>query len=378
MRGANNIPIHGTAPSPPPAPLNFFLGRRALITGITGQIGSYLAEYLLSLGYEVHGLLRRTSLPSTSRIEHIRDSLQLHYGDLTDPASLFRLLDRLQPAEIYNLAAQSHVKVSFEAPASTADATGQGFLNLLEAAQLMCPSARVYQASSSEQFGNACPNQFPITEATPFRPASPYAAAKQFAHNLSRIYRESFGMFVACGIVFNTESPRRGLNFVTRKITHGVARIAAGTDPAPLRLGNLDATRDWQHARDTVRGIHAILQQKQPDDFILASGRETSVREFLRLAFFARGIPIEFRGQGEHEHAIVSPSAKFSHVAYEPAQTVAVIDPYYQRPTDVQRLCGDSSKAREQLGWVPEITLERLIVEMVQADVRAIKQGAAA
>lgn len=350
--------------------------RRALITGITGQIGSYLAEYLLSAPagqqYEVHGVLRRTSTPSTTRIDHIRDSLQLHYADLTDPASLYRVLARVQPDEIYNLAAQSHVKVSFETPASTADATGQGFLNLLEAAQQICPGARVYQASSSEQFGNVHLSLFPITEHHPFRPASPYAAAKTFAHNLARVYRESFGMFVACGIVFNTESPRRGINFVTRKITQGVARIATGRDRTPIKLGNLDATRDWMHARDTVRGIHAILQQKEAEDFVLATGVETSVREFLKMAFYWMGIPIEFRGKGKHEHAVVTADADLPHVACEKSQIVAVIDEYYYRPNDVQRLRGDSSKAREKLGWSPEISLEELIQKMVLEDHCAI------
>lgn len=345
--------------------------KHALITGITGQIGSYLAEYLLSLGYSVHGLVRRTSTSSTSRIDHIRDSLQLHYGDICDPASLIRLLDRVQPAEIYNLAAQSHVKVSFEAPCSTNDATGTGFLNLLEAAQFACPQARIYQASSSEQFGNASASDFPITEATPFRPASPYACSKQFAHNLARVYRDSFGMFVACGIVFNTESPRRGLNFVTRKITHGVARLSTGRDSAPIKLGNLDATRDWMHARDCVRGIHAILQQKRADDFVLATGKEASVREFLQMAFAARGMAIEFRGQGKHEHAVIVDSDHSGDSVAKIGQTVAVIDEYHHRPNDVRRLRGDASKAAGQLGWAPRVKLSELVDEMVSEDLKA-------
>lgn len=349
--------------------------RRALITGITGQIGSYLAEHLLGpehhtyVGprYEVHGTIRRTSTPSTTRIDHIRDLLHLHYADLTDPASLYRVLARVQPDEIYNLAAQSHVKVSFEAPCSTADATGAGFLNLLEAAQFVCPKARIYQASSSEQFGNTRAEEFPITEKTPFRPASPYAASKVFAHNLARVFRESYGMFVACGIVFNTESPRRGNNFVTRKITQGIARIAAGRDSSPIKLGNLDATRDWMHAKDCVRGIHAILQHKEPDDFVLATGRETSVRDFLRLACEQEGIPIDFRGQGLYEHASVTGFGPRT------GQTIATIDPYYYRPCDVQRLRGDSSKARELLGWQPEISLEQLVAEMVASDMKELE-----
>lgn len=312
---------------------------RALITGITGQDGSYLAELLLAKGYEVHGIIRRSSTFSTGRIEHIYDRLHLHYGDVTDGSSLCRLVRTIHPDEVYNLAAQSHVRVSFDQPSYTANATGLGTLALLEAVRDVAPEARVYQASSSEQFGN---EPAPQSEATAFRPRSPYACAKVFAHHIAVNYRESYGLHVSCGILFNHESPRRGETFVTRKIAQAVARITAGKQDR-VALGNLDARRDWGFAGDYVGAMWLMLQQERPDDYVIATGETHSVREFLDVACDRVGL---------------DPKAIVEH------------DPRYDRPAEVDCLLGDASKAKAALGWSPRVGFVDLVHMMVDAEVR--------
>jgi len=321
--------------------------RRALITGITGQDGSYLAELLLAKGYEVHGLMRRSSSFSTGRIEHLyRDPheedvrLFLHYSDLSDSSSLITILNRVKPDEVYNLGAQSHVKVSFDMPEFTADATGMGTLRLLEALRHAGWPVRFYQAGSSEMFGLV--QERPQRETTPFYPRSPYAVAKVFAHWMTIQYREAHGLFATNGILFNHESPRRGATFVTRKITRGIAAILAGTEDK-LYLGNLDARRDWGYAPEYVEAMWRMLQHDRPDDFVVATGEMHSVREFARLAFATVGLDWE------------------DHV---------VVDPRYFRPTEVDELCGDATKAREVLGWRPRTTFPELVRIMVEADLR--------
>jgi GDPmannose 4,6-dehydratase len=313
--------------------------KRALITGITGQDGSYLAELLLAKGYEVHGIIRRSSTFSTGRIEHLYDRLHLHYGDVTDGSGLYSLLRTLQPNEVYNLAAQSHVRVSFDQPSYTANATGLGTLALLEAVRDVAPAARVYQASSSEQFGN---EPAPQSEQTAFRPRSPYACAKAFAHHIAVNYRESYGLHVSCGILFNHESPRRGETFVTRKIAQAVAKIAAGKQEK-LALGNLDAQRDWGFAGDYVEAMWLMLQQERPDDYVIATGETHSVREFLAIAC---------------ERVGLNPAAIVTH------------DPRYDRPAEVDCLLGDASKARRALGWSPRVDFRDLVHMMVDEEVR--------
>jgi GDPmannose 4,6-dehydratase len=315
--------------------------RKALITGITGQDGSYLAELLLDKGYEVHGLVRRSSSFNTWRIDHIRDRLVLHYGDLVDQNSLVRTLEAIGPDEIYNLAAQSHVKVSFEMPEYTTDVTAIGVLRVLDAARDLGLQTRVYQAGSSEMFGLV--QETPQTEKTPFHPRSPYAVSKVFGHWMSVNYREGYGMHVSNGILFNHESPRRGENFVTRKITMGVAAIKQGR-AKELRLGNLDAKRDWGFAGDYVEGMWRILQQDTPDDYVIATGETHSVREFCQEAFSHVGLDWE----------------EFVHV-----------DPKYFRPAEVDLLLGDASKAQRVLGWKPKVTFEELVRLMVDADLEA-------
>jgi len=319
--------------------------KRALVTGITGQDGSYLAELLLAKGYEVHGLMRRSSSFSTGRIEHLyRDPheedvrLFLHYSDLSDSSSLITILNRVKPDEVYNLGAQSHVKVSFDMPEFTADATGMGTLRLLEALRHAEWPVRFYQAGSSEMFGLV--QERPQRETTPFYPRSPYAVAKVFAHWMTIQYREAHGLFATNGILFNHESPRRGATFVTRKITRGIAAILAGTEDK-LYLGNLDARRDWGYAPEYVEAMWRMLQHDQPDDFVVATGEMHSVREFARLAFATVGLDWE------------------DHV---------VVDPRYFRPTEVDELCGDATKAREVLGWRPRTTFPELVRIMVEAD----------
>ena len=321
--------------------------RRALITGITGQDGSHLAELLLSKGYEVHGMVRRASSFNTGRIDHLyRDPheadvrMLLHYGDLTDASQLARLIRTVEPDEIYNLAAQSHVKVSFDQPEYTGDVDGLGVTRMLEAIRETGVETRFYQASSSEMFGSSPP---PQNEETPLQPRSPYAVAKLYAHWITRNYREAYGLFAVSGILFNHEGERRGETFVTRKITRGVAQIAGGKQDK-LYLGNLDARRDWAHARDCVRAIHLMLQQDTPRDYVIGTGEAHSVREFCEVAFGLVGLDWQ-------EHVEV--------------------DPRYYRPTEVEDLCSDPSRARDELGWVPEISFEELVRLMLESDLAA-------
>ena len=345
----------------------------ALITGITGQDGSYLAEFLLEKNYEVHGIMRRSSSFNTERIEHlyldewVRDMhrkrlLHLHYGDMTDSSSLNRLIRETQPDEIYNLAAQSHVKVSFDVPEYTAEADAIGTLRLLEAVRIlgMEKKTRIYQASTSELFGKV--QEIPQRETTPFYPRSPYAVAKLYAFWIMKNYRESYGMFTANGILFNHESERRGENFVTRKITLAAARIAAGKQEK-LYLGNLDARRDWGYAPDYVECMWLILQQPNPDDFVIATGEYHSVREFTTLAFSHVGINLRWEGKGVDEKGIDSATGR----------VLVEVDPRFFRPADVEQLLGDPSKAREVLGWNPRKTsFEDLVRIMVESDVKLV------
>jgi len=314
--------------------------KRALITGITGQDGSYLAELLLDKGYEVHGIIRRSSTFSTGRIEHLYDRLHLHYGDVTDGSGLYSLLRKVQPTEVYNLAAQSHVRVSFDQPSYTASATGLGTLALLEAVRDVAPAARVYQASSSEQFGN---EPAPQSEATAFRPRSPYACAKTFAHHIAVNYRESYGLHISCGILFNHESPRRGETFVTRKIARAASQIVKGLQ-ADVTLGNIDARRDWGFAGDYVQAMWLMLQQDTPDDYVIATGESHSVEEFGELAFGSVGLNFQ------------------RHVQF---------DARYYRPAEVDELRGDASKAMAVLGWKPKVSFPALVRMMVAAEMEA-------
>jgi GDPmannose 4,6-dehydratase len=350
--------------------------KRALITGITGQDGSYLAEFLLAKGYEVHGLKRRASSFNTARVDHIFQDphvpaarLHLHHGDLTDAPNLIRLVQQVQPDEIYNLGAQSHVAVSFETPEYTAEVDALGPLRLLEAIRLLGleKKTRFYQASTSELFGQV--HESPQRESTPFHPRSPYGVAKLYGHWITVNYRESYGLYACNGILFNHESPRRGETFVTRKITRGIANIAHGLDPC-LYVGNLDALRDWGHARDYVRMQWLMLQQAEAEDFVIATGVQHSVREFILLAARELGIAMRFEGEGLHEVGIV---AGLSDPPRTPAlrvgDVIVRVDPRYLRPAEVHTLLGDASRAREKLGWKPEVTLEQMVQEMMAADV---------
>ncbi|MCG5548934.1 GDP-mannose 4,6-dehydratase [Halorhodospira halochloris] len=356
--------------------------KKALITGITGQDGSYLAEFLLSKGYEVHGIKRRASSFNTERVDHIyqdpHDPDQrfiLHYGDLTDTSNLTRILQEVQPDEVYNLAAQSHVAVSFEAPEYTADVDALGTLRLLEAIRLlgMEKRTRFYQASTSELYGLV--QETPQNEATPFYPRSPYAAAKLYAYWIVVNYREAYGLYACNGILFNHESPRRGETFVTRKITRGLAHIAQGLDER-LYLGNLDALRDWGHARDYVRMQWLMLQQEQPGDFVIATGQQCSVREFVRLSARELGIELAFHGEGAEEYAVVTAVHGDDAPGVAVGDVIVEVDPRYFRPTEVETLLGDPSKARRELGWEPEISLEAMIREMVAEDLDQAKRHA--
>ena len=357
-------------------------GKVALITGVTGQDGSYLAELLLEKGYVVHGIKRRASLFNTQRIDHLYEDrnfdgarMVLHYGDLSDTSSLTRLIRDIEPGEVYNLGAQSHVKVSFEAPEYTADVDGIGTLRLLEAIRFLGleKKTRFYQASTSELFGLA--QETPQRETTPFHPRSPYGVAKLYAYWITVNYREAYGMFACNGILFNHESPRRGETFVTRKITRGLANIALGIQNC-LYMGNLDALRDWGHARDYARAMWLMLQQNEPEDFVIASGKQHSVREFITWAAADLGITIEFTGSGIDEIGTAT------RVEGDLAPQVAVgdvilrIDPKYFRPAEVDALLGDPTKAKEKLGWLPEITARELCREMVQADHKAARRCA--
>ena len=337
------------------------MSKVALITGITGQDGSYLAELLLGKGYMVHGLVRRASTFGTERIDHIYQDpheaelrLLLHYGDMTDGANLTALLSEIQPDEIYNLAAQSHVKVSFEVPEYTAQVDALGALRLLEAARAVAPRARIYQASTSELFGSAPP---PQSERTPFAPRSPYAVAKLYAHWLMITYREAYDLFLCNGILFNHESPRRGETFVTRKITRAVGRIHAGLQEV-LYLGNLEARRDWGWAPEYVEAMWRMLQQPEPEDFVIATGEARSVREFVEYAFAAAEMPLVWEGQGVAERGLCA----------ETGQVRVEIDPSYYRPAEVDALCGDASRARRVLGWEPQIGFKGLVEEMTRHD----------
>jgi GDPmannose 4,6-dehydratase len=343
-----------------------------LITGITGQDGAYLAELLLAKGYIVHGIKRRASLFNTDRIDHLyRDPhdpnrrMILHYGDLTDATNLIRIVQEVRPDEIYNLAAQSHVAVSFETPEYTANSDALGTLRLLEAIRIcgLQGSTRFYQASSSEMYGKVL--ETPQRETTPFYPRSPYAAAKVYAYWITVNYREAYGLYACNGILFNHESPLRGETFVTRKITRGLARIRSGLDEC-LYLGNLDALRDWGHARDYVRAQWLMLQQDAPSDYVIATGLQHSVRQFVEAAAAALGMTIEWRGQGVDEAGIDTVSGN----------TVVRVDPRYFRPTEVDTLLGDASKARAELGWKPEVGFEALVLEMVREDLALAERDA--
>jgi len=346
--------------------------RRALITGITGQDGAYLAEFLLEKGYEVHGIKRRSSSFNTDRIDHLYQDphakgrrLILHYGDLTDATNLIRIVQAVQPDEVYNLAAQSHVGVSFETAEYTANADAVGTLRLLEAIRILGLERRTrfYQASTSEMFGKVV--ESPQRESTPFYPRSPYGVAKLYGHWITINYREAYGMYACSGILFNHESPIRGETFVSRKITRGLGRIVQGLDEY-LYLGNLDARRDWGHARDYVRAQWLMLQQDQPEDYVIATGEQHSVREFVQRSAAVLGMSIEWRGQGAEEHGVDVTSGR----------TIVKVDPRYFRPTEVDSLLGDASKARTRLGWQPEITFDQLIEEMVRSDLEIARRDA--
>jgi GDPmannose 4,6-dehydratase len=356
--------------------------KTALITGITGQDGSYLAEFLLAKGYEVHGIKRRASLFNTQRIDHIYEDphnpnpkLTLHYGDLSDSSNLTRILKDVQPDEVYNLAAQSHVAVSFEAPEYTADVDALGALRLLEAIRFLGleKKTRFYQASTSELFGLV--QETPQRETTPFYPRSPYAVAKLYSYWITVNYREAYGMYACNGILFNHESPRRGETFVTRKITRGLANIAQGLESC-LYLGNIDALRDWGHAKDYVRMQWLMLQQDMPDDFVIATGKQYSVRQFVTWAAEDLGIELAFAGEGlEETGTVVKVTGDMAH-GVKPGDVIIRIDPRYFRPTEVETLLGDPAKAKEKLGWVPEISTRDMCAEMVQEDLKAAKRYA--
>lgn len=344
----------------------------ALVTGITGQDGSYLTEFLIGKGYQVHGILRRASQPNTQRIEHMyadrathtMGQMILHYGDLTDSTCLVKIINQIQPDEVYNLAAQSHVKISFEIAEYTADVDGVGTLRLLDAIRTcgLTEKIRFYQASTSEMFGKV--QEIPQKETTPFYPRSPYAAAKLYAHWITVNYREAYGMFACSGILFNHESPRRGFNFVTRKISRSVAKIHLGLQEH-MELGNIDSKRDWGHARDYVEGMWLMLQQETPDDYVLATNETHSVREFIEKAFEHVGVEIGWKGSGTDE------------VGFDKADgTVRVtINPKYYRPTEVEFLLGDASKAKKALGWEPRIKFDALVKDMVDSDVAMMKKS---
>jgi len=325
----------------------------ALITGITGQDGSYLAELLLNKGYEVHGIVRRSSLINTHRIDHLYQNVKLHYGDLTDSTNIVRVIQKVQPDEIYNLGAQSHVKVSFEMPEYTADVDAVGTLRILEAVRLlgMEEEVRIYQASTSEMFGLV--QEVPQKETTPFYPRSPYGCAKVYGYWITKNYREAYDMYACTGILFNHESPRRGETFVTRKITQALSKISVGLQEH-LYLGNLDAKRDWGHAKDFVRAMWLMLQQEKPEDYVIATGQQYSVREFVDKAAPYFGMKIEWMGEGEKEVGF----------DWNTKKPIIYVDPKYFRPTEVESLLGDSSKAKKELGWEPEISFDELIEDM--------------
>ncbi|WP_119689957.1 GDP-mannose 4,6-dehydratase [Acinetobacter soli] len=356
--------------------------KKALITGITGQDGSYLAEFLLEKGYEVHGIKRRSSLFNTQRIDHIYQDpheagarLHLHYGDLTDSSNLTRILAEVQPDEVYNLGAQSHVAVSFESPEYTADVDAMGTLRLLEAIRFLGleKKTKFYQASTSELYGLV--QEIPQKETTPFYPRSPYAVAKLYAYWIAVNYREAYGMFACNGILFNHESPRRGETFVTRKITRGLANIAQGLDQC-LYMGNLDSLRDWGHAKDYVRMQWMMLQQDQPEDFVIATGVQYSVRQFIEWSAQELGVTLEFTGTGVEEKGTVVKIEGDKAPALKVGDVVVAVDPRYFRPAEVDTLLGDPTKAKEVLGWIPEITVQEMCAEMVAEDLKEAQRFA--
>jgi len=354
--------------------------KKALITGTTGQDGSYLTEFLLEKGYEVHGLKRRASSFNTQRIDHIYEAHQtenkrfsLHYGDLSDGLNLTRLVHDIEPDEIYNLGAQSHVAVSFETPEYTANVGGLGTLRMLEAIRLsgLGDKTRFYQASTSELYGLA--QETPQTETTPFYPRSPYAVAKLYAHWITVNYRQAYGMYACNGILFNHESPRRGETFVTRKITRGLSNIAQGLEKC-LYIGNLNALRDWGHAKDYVRMQWMMLQQESPEDFVIATGKQISVRDFIHLSAKCLGLTLSFEGRGLEEKAIVTQVQGDNAPAVSVGDVLLRINPRYFRPTEVETLLGDPSKAKEKLGWEPEISVEDMCAEMIEFDLKVAKR----
>jgi len=350
----------------------------ALITGITGQDGSYLAEFLLEKGYTVHGIIRRTSSFNTERIDTAlsnKDKVFLHYGDLTDSSNLIRLIQEIQPTEVYNLGAMSHVAVSFESPEYTADVDAIGTLRLLEAIRIcgLEKTTRFYQASTSELYGLV--QEIPQKETTPFHPRSPYAVAKMYAYWITVNYRESYGMYACNGILFNHESPRRGETFVTRKITRTLSNIAQGLE-SELQLGNMDSLRDWGHAKDYVRMQWMMLQQDQAEDFVIATGKQISVREFVRMSAQELGIELAFSGEGVDEIATVVSVTGDNAPAVNVGDIIVSVNPRYFRPAEVETLLGDPSKAKNVLGWVPQITVEEMCSEMVQHDLSKAKQHA--
>lgn len=355
------------------------MSKIALITGVTGQDGAYLSEFLLKKGYIVHGLKRRSSLFNTDRIDHLyqdphieQRNFILHYGDMTDSTNLIRLIQEIQPDEIYNLAAMSHVQVSFEVPEYTGNADGLGTLRILDAVRLLGleKKTRIYQASTSELYGKV--QEVPQSETTPFYPRSPYAVAKMYAYWITVNYREAYGMYACNGILFNHESPIRGETFVTRKITRATARIALGMQDK-FYLGNLDAQRDWGHAKDYVRMMWMILQAEEAEDWVIATGKTTTVRDFVKFAFAEVGITLEFKGEGIHEKAYVKACAN-PEFAVEIGKEVLAVDPKYFRPTEVDLLIGDPTKANTKLGWTPEYDLENLIKDMMQSDVKLMQK----
>lgn len=368
------------------------MGKVALITGITGQDGAYLAEYLIKNGYVVHGIKRRSSMFNTDRIDHLYQdphvenrNLVLHYGDLTDSLNLTRIIGEVQPDEIYNLAAMSHVKVSFDTPEYTANADGLGVLRILEAVRLLrlVDKTRIYQASTSELYGLV--QEVPQKETTPFYPRSPYAVAKLYGYWITVNYREAYGMHASNGILFNHESPLRGETFVTRKVTRAVSRIALGIQKQ-VYLGNLDAKRDWGHAKDYVRAMHLILQQDQPDDYVIATGVTTSIRDFVKMAFAEIGADLEFQGEGVNEVALLAGvnETVFKNVVGESyldqfkqriGSIVVGVDPQYFRPTEVDLLIGNAEKAQKKLGWTPMYTLEDLVHDMMVSDIKLMKKS---
>jgi GDPmannose 4,6-dehydratase len=353
--------------------------KTALISGITGQDGAYLSEYLLAKGYIVHGIIRRASSFNTERIDHLYQdphisnrNFILHYGDLTDSLNLTRIIQEVKPDEIYNLAAMSHVKVSFDTPEYTANADGLGILRILEAVRLLglTKNTRIYQASTSELYGLV--REVPQKETTPFYPRSPYAVAKLYAYWILVNYREAYDIHASNGILFNHESPIRGETFVTRKITRATAKIALGMQKK-LYLGNLSAKRDWGHAKDYIKAMYLILQQESPDDYVISTGITTEVREFVNLSFAELGIELEFIGEGKEEIGVIKSFSK-ENKYLKVGQEIIAVDPNYFRPTEVELLIGDSSKAKEKLGWIPEYNLQDLVADMVQSDLKLMQK----